>query len=177
MSGGTLRIRLAEGDEYEMPEQEAFAAMQDLEKRGVKFAVSEVPAADSAHPDEAPRLASEDTPPPRAPDSVQVTPKPEGPGVWRRLADAYTDASNGTAAALNTATFGLSGRALEAIGGPSQRQMNEQSPYSTAIGSTGAAVFSPANKLAAPVQGARALANIGRAALANGVMGDRKSVV
>jgi len=113
----------------------------------------------------------EDTDIAAALEAPAPAPEQEEPGIWRRLADAYTDASNGTAAALNTATFGLSGRALEAIGGPSQRQMNEQSPYSTAIGSTGAAVFSPANKLAAPVQGAKALANIGRAALANGVMG------
>jgi hypothetical protein len=90
VSGGTLRIRLADGDEYEMPEQEAFPAMQDLERRGVKFAVSEVPVADSAHPDEAPRLASEDAPPPRAPDEVRVGDLPEQPSSWRQLYDKIT---------------------------------------------------------------------------------------
>jgi hypothetical protein len=99
----------------------------------------------------------------------------EEPGYWRQALDkvvnGYATLSDGTAAALNTGTFGLSGRALEAIGGMSQRAMNERSPYATAIGSTGAAVFSPVNKLAAPVQGASALARVGRAALVNGALG------
>lgn len=42
MSGGLLRIRLPDGDVYEMPEQEAFAAMADLEKGGVKYDATEV---------------------------------------------------------------------------------------------------------------------------------------
>jgi uncharacterized protein YjbJ (UPF0337 family) len=44
VSGGFLRIKLADGDEYEMPEQEAFSAMADLEKRGVNFDATEAPA-------------------------------------------------------------------------------------------------------------------------------------
>lgn len=125
-----------------------------------------VPKSMPARPDQA---AGRGLDAPLTPAS-QAAADEQNKSVGQKALDAYTDLSNGTAAALNTATFGLSGRGLEAMGGPSQQQMNAQSPLSTAVGSTAAAVFSPVNEIAAPVQGAGALARMGRAALTNGVI-------
>ena len=44
MSGGALRIKLLDtGEEYEMPENEAFPAMLELERSGMKFDATEAP--------------------------------------------------------------------------------------------------------------------------------------
>lgn len=183
---------LADGTRATVPDESIGKWTQRMDVRGVKFRDADMSAdmtvgepqvikggqAGPDHSDEVPRLETADNAPPRAPDEVQVTPKPEpeaeGPGFWQKALDGYRTVSDGTAAALNTGTFGLSGRAAEALGGMSQRDMNARSPYATAIGSAGAAMFSPLNKASVPGQAVGLLgkaANVGKAALANGAMG------
>lgn len=71
-------------------------ALAELGKRGIDFsAAPDLEPQAGPHADEMPRLASEDTAPPRAPDEIQVTPRDETPepGLWDRLMSGGADAA------------------------------------------------------------------------------------
>jgi hypothetical protein len=155
---------LADGTKATVPDASIDKWMQRMDVRGVKFRDADMSADMTVgepqvikgggeapdYSDEVPRLASADNAPARAPDEIQVTPREDSspsPSIGDRVVDGYRTLSDGAAAALDTATFGGSGKLMEAMGGMSQRDINARSPMATAIGSTGAAVFSPANKL------------------------------
>lgn len=174
---------LQDGTKATVPDESIEKWMQRMDVRGVKFrdadmsgemTVGEPQVIKSTdRPEEIPTLDNGEAPQ-RAPDEIKVTPREDeapSPGIGQRLMDGYRTLSDGTAAALDTATFGASGKLMHAIGGMSQRDIDARSPLATAVGHTGAAVFSPANKLGQAVEGASVLSNLGRAAIGNAAVG------